>query len=312
MTIVLFGIIFAVITLVVFISLGLTTERETTADFLRRRMSEQYYKPSNAKGQSFLSPLQPTYHAILQEFQKKAKTLYGKNDGYVAKTRKLMIVANIYKSDTDVYQHFAFSLLISCVGAFTGLILAALLNIAFLYKIAVLLTCIIITRFFPDFQLRKKASDRKMSIYYAMSDILDLLVICMESGMGLDACLMRVSQDGDHLAPEFTEELKTVLFEMSSGISRAEAFRNLATRTDVAELNTLATMLIQADKFGTPIGQMLKVYSDELRQKRRMRAEELASKASIKMTFPLVLLIFPPMFMILLGPSLLQAMDTFK
>jgi tight adherence protein C len=285
--------------------------QETTAEFLKRRMvSKAGKRTGSLLEQLLLLPMQ-FYKTVSPNFLRMAKNLYASNTGYMGKTRKLLITANAYKDDGDVFQHFAFSLFVACLGIVAGLAAMMLLPVAFLYKVMALLICILVGRFVPDFLLRSKASARKMEIYYTMSDVLDLLVVCMESGLGMDSSIVRVSQETGKLAPDLTDEMNKLMFEVSSGISRAEAFKNMANRTDVPELATLAAMLIQADKFGTPLGNTLKVFSDDLRRKRRMKAEELASKASIKMTFPLVLLIFPPLFMILLGPSVITALDLF-
>jgi tight adherence protein C len=286
--------------------------QESSAEFLKRRLASRAGKRTGSMLEGlFVLPVQ-FYKAVLPRFLKMAKNLYAGNTGYMGKTRKLLITANAYKDDGDVFQHFAFSLFVACMAIGVGVAAMVLLPVVFIYKIMALLTCVLLGRFIPDFMLRSKANNRKQEIYYTLSDVLDLLVVCMESGLGMDSSLVRVAQESAKLAPELTDEFNKLLFEVSSGISRTEAFRNMATRTDVTELGTMAAMLIQADKFGTPLGNTLKVFSDDLRRKRRMKAEELASKASIKMTFPLVLLIFPPLFMILLGPQVIIALDIFK
>lgn len=284
---------------------------EQTTEFLKRRIAKNAADDGLSNVNRLLVAPGKLYLKIRPFFVNLAKKLYSTNLSYLAKTRKLMITANCYQEDADLYRHFAFSLFISCASIGLGLVLAILIPTTLIYKAAILLFCVVIARFAPDFSIRQKASSRKMEIYYTLSDVLDLLVVCMESGLGMDSSLMRVAQETAKLAPDMNVEINKLLFEVSSGISRAEAFRNMAERTDVDELKSLATMLIQADKFGTPLGNTLKVFSDDLRQRRRMRAEELASKASIKMTFPLVLLIFPPLFIILLAPSILTAMDLF-
>jgi tight adherence protein C len=283
---------------------------EPQAEFLKRRIADRSVVETSTVRQVFEMPSK-AYLQIQPFFMNLAKKLYSPNQAYLDRTRKLLITANCYRDDVDIYQHFAFALFVSFVAIGFGLLAAFLVPTTFINKLAILIVCIVIARFVPDLSIRQKASRRKANIYYTLSDVLDLLVVCMESGLGMDSSMMRVAQETAKLAPELNQELNKLLFEVSSGISRAEAFRNMAERTDVAELAALATMLIQADKFGTPLGNTLKVFSDDLRQRRRMRAEELASKASIKMTFPLVLLIFPPMFIILLGPSIISALDIF-
>jgi pilus assembly protein TadC len=306
------GCVFLILMLAVsLVSITFFEPDEPISEFLKRRIADRTQVDDASVIHQVIQMPTKAYLRVLPFFVDLAKKLYANNQAYLAKTRKLMITANCYRDDADLYRHFAFSLFVSCISIGLGLILALVIPTALINKLLILVLCVVIARFVPDLSIRQKAKNRKLAIYYTLSDVLDLLVVCMESGLGMDASMMRVAQETARLAPELNQELNKLLFEVSSGISRAEAFRNMAERTDVTELASLAAMLIQADKFGTPMGSTLKVYSDDLRQKRRMKAEELASKASIKMTFPLVLLIFPPMFIILLGPSIISAMDIF-
>ena len=306
------GCVFLILTLAItLVSITFFEPDEPVSEFLKRRIKDRTVLDEQSAMQQVLKMPTQAYLSVLPYFMDLAKKLYADNQSYLAKTRKLMITANCYRDDSDLYRHFACSLFVSCVSIGLGLILAILIPTALINKLLILVLCVVIARFVPDLSMKQKAKNRKLAIYYTLSDVLDLLVVCMESGLGMDSSMMRVAQETARLAPELNQELNKLLFEVSSGISRSEAFRNMAERTDVAELGSLAAMLIQADKFGTPLGNTLKVYSEDLRQKRRMKAEELASKASIKMTFPLVMLIFPPMFMILLGPSIITAMDLF-
>jgi tight adherence protein C len=137
------------------------------------------------------------------------------------------------------------------------------------------------------------------------------MVVCVEAGLGLDATIQRVAEETERIAPEISHEFKRLNKELNAGISRAEAFQNLGQRAGVDELRSLCAMVIQSDKMGTSVADTLRVFADDLRVKRRQKAEELAAKASIKMTFPLVFFVFPPLFIVLMGPIVIQASQQF-
>jgi tight adherence protein C len=134
---------------------------------------------------------------------------------------------------------------------------------------------------------------------------LDLLVICVEAGLGLDQALMKVSQDMRISHRELSEELQLVNMEMRIGKTRIDALRELARRTGLDDIKALVAMLIQTERFGTSIAQSLRVYSDDMRLKRRQRAEEMSAKTSVKMVPPLVFFIFPALMVVILGPAVI-------
>ena len=158
----------------------------------------------------------------------------------------------------------------------------------------------------PTGFLRRKIRLRQKEIQKALPDALDMLVVCVEAGLGLNQALVRVSDEVETMSPVLAEELQIVNLEMRAGTPREDALRNLGERTDVPDLRALATMLIQTDRFGTSIAQALRVHSDTLRTKRRQRAEEAAAKTTIKLVPPLVFFIFPAIFVVVLGPAMLH------
>ena len=160
----------------------------------------------------------------------------------------------------------------------------------------------------PGMVLARLAKRRSHRIRLSLADALDLLVVSVEAGLGLDQALSRVGSELAFAYPELSEELKLINLELRAGKARAEALRNLADRTGVDDLSALVTMLIQTDKFGTSVAQSLRVYSDSLRTKRRQRAEEAAAKTGVKMVFPLVLCIFPSIWVVTIGPAAIKFM----
>jgi tight adherence protein C len=161
----------------------------------------------------------------------------------------------------------------------------------------------------PRFVLNRMIASRKLRITWGLADALDLMVITMEAGLGLNAAMLRVCEELRPVHPDISKEFELANLEIRVGRERSEALRNLAERTGVEDLNSLVAMLIQADRFGTSIARAVRVYSDSLRTKRRQRAEQAAQKAAFKLLLPLGALLFPTMFIIILGPALLNISD---
>jgi tight adherence protein C len=158
----------------------------------------------------------------------------------------------------------------------------------------------------PGMVLARKAKARAHRIRLSLADMLDLLVVSVEAGLGLDQAIARVGAELNFAYPELSDELKLINLELRAGKARSEALRNLADRTGVDDLSSLVTMLIQTDKFGTSVAQSLRVYSETLRTKRRQRAEEAAAKTGVKMVFPLVFCIFPAIWVVTIGPAAIR------
>jgi tight adherence protein C len=146
---------------------------------------------------------------------------------------------------------------------------------------------------------------RQTLLRRALPDCLDLLVICVEAGLGLDQALLKVAEELRVSHPELTGELKLVNLEMRVGKSRMEALRELGRRTGLEDIKSLVAMLIQTERFGTSISQSLRVFSDDMRMRRRQRAEEMSAKTTVKMVPPLVFFIFPALMVVILGPAVI-------
>src|SRR5712692_2122853 len=162
----------------------------------------------------------------------------------------------------------------------------------------------------PEMWLIWRVRARQHRLRRALPDGLDLLVICVEAGLGIDQALLKVSQDLRIAHREFSDELQLVNLEMRIGKSRIEALRELARRTGLEDIKSLVAMLIHAERFGTSVAQSLRVFSDELRTKRRQRAEERSAKTTVKIVPPLVFFIFPALLVVILGPAVITLMRT--
>jgi tight adherence protein C len=164
--------------------------------------------------------------------------------------------------------------------------------------------------YLPGYMLDKKITKRQNTIRLALPDALDMLVVSVEAGLGLDQALQHVGRELHLSHPELSEELSLVNLEMRAGKPRAEALRNLVSRTGVDDIKSLVGTLVQTDRFGTSISQALRVHSDSLRTERRQRAEEQAAKTTIKMVPPLVLFVLPSIIIVSLGPALIELYRT--
>jgi tight adherence protein C len=164
----------------------------------------------------------------------------------------------------------------------------------------------------PDFWLTNQIKKRQKAVRKGLPDVLDLLVICIEAGLSLDHATARTAVELKEAQPELCDELYIVVLEQRAGRPRAEAWKHMAERTEVDCVKNLVSMLIQAEQFGTSIARTLRVHSDTLRTQRVQAVEEAAAKTTIKLLFPLVLFIFPTLFVVVLGPAFLSIMDSFK
>jgi tight adherence protein C len=164
----------------------------------------------------------------------------------------------------------------------------------------------------PTFFVRGRLKARQKELQLALPDMLDMLVVCVEAGLGLNQALVRVSDEIEHVSTVMSEQLAMVNLEMRAGTPRDEALKNFAERTGLVDIRSLVSMLVQTDRFGTSVADALRVHSETMRTKRRQRAEEAAAKTTIKLVFPLVLFVFPAMFVVVLGPSALAIFRTFS
>lgn len=160
--------------------------------------------------------------------------------------------------------------------------------------------------YLPNAVLARKREWRQRAVFEEFPDMLDLLTVCVEAGLGLDAAMLRVSEELALRCPVMAEEMELTLLELRSGFSKEKALTNLALRTGVEDVDRFASMLIQADRFGTSLADSLRVLSEMLRTKRRMLAEEQAAKIALKLLFPLIFFIFPTLLLVLLGPAFIQ------
>lgn len=231
----------------------------------------------------------------------------------VLRTYREMITASGFRSDS-VYIFLGCKLLLAAALPAICLTLFALPQgkITSSMSMLMVVACAIGGYILPTFWLRRQAEHRKMEIFHTLPDVLDLLTICVEAGLSLNAALIKTTENFEHKNNPLIKEINTVTQEIRFGKPRAEALKGLAERTMVDDLKAFVTMLVQTEKFGTSLGRTLRTYSDSLRMKRRQLAEERAAKTAIKMLFPLTIFIFPALLVVMLLPALFKMAAMFS
>jgi tight adherence protein C len=227
----------------------------------------------------------------------------------VKKLQKQLMHAGFRSQNAPIiYRSIQLMSLVAFPGAMAFLcaITTRPLKNAFIY----IIVAFVVGFFLPRYVLNRLIISRQRRVRWGLADALDLMVVSIEAGLGLNAAMVKVSSELKEVHPDVADEFELANLEIRVGRERDEALRNLAERTGVDDLKSLVAMLIQTDKFGTSIARAIRVFSDSLRTKRRQRAEQAAQKAAVKLLFPLACFLFPTLFIAILGPALLQLMDT--
>jgi tight adherence protein C len=228
----------------------------------------------------------------------------------VQKLQKQLMQAGFRSNDAPLIfrgLHLCAMVAFPAAVALVCALIARPLNSAILW----ILLAFVFGFFLPRYALKRMINSRQRLIRWGLADALDLMVISIEAGLGLNAAMMKVSSELKDVHPDVSEEFEMANLEIRVGRDRDEALRNLAERTGVDDLRSLVAMLIQTDKFGTSIAKAIRAFSDSLRTKRRQRAEQAAQKAAVKLLIPLALFLFPTLFIAILGPASINLMDTF-
>ncbi len=269
----------------------------------RRRLAELGQATSDATkswGMAFTAAVQPLARYVMPTSNKEFGTM-----------QERLIKAGIYSSDA--------------MAIFYGLktILAVVFFVAFVFLSTWLprmsgsrmmlfaAAAAFVGLSLPNFVLNRMVEKRQRKLRNAFPDALDLMVVCVESGLGLGAALQRVALELHVSSPELADELERANAEMQAGMERDQALRNLATRTGLADIRSLVGLLIQTMRFGTSIADALRVYSEEFRDKRIQAAEEQAAKLGTKLIFPMVLCFFPSFFVVAVGPAVVRVIKVF-
>lgn len=263
-------------------------------------------RPRTASVEEGTSDSRPSATVRLQKFLKPLGEIAPKSAREVKHTRKQLLRAG-YRARSAVTVFFGFRILAALLLPVLAYFAFSLIGpIPWNQKFGIMVISFLVGYLLPGLVLQARIRGRQDAIRRALPDALDLMVVCVEAGLGLDQSILRVSEELQRGCPELSEEFSLVTLEMRAGKARIEALRNLATRTGVDDVSSLVAMLIQTDRFGTSIAQSLRVHSDAMRVKRRQRAEEMASKVPVKLVFPIFLFVFPAIFIVTLAPAVLQ------
>ena len=228
--------------------------------------------------------------------------------------RKKLMMAG-HRSESSVYVFLGAKIFGSLI--LTGLVFVAYVVTGnyFLILTPTALSALIFAALFgfilPDLEVRQATARRKLLFTEGFPDALDMLVVCVEAGLGLDSAIDRVATEMRISHPALASELALISLEVRAGKTRKEALQSLADRTGVPQVQTLTTLLIQAERFGTSVAAALRDYSEEMRTERLQTAREKAAKLPVRLIFPIVVFIFPALFLVILGPALIQMMDGF-
>jgi tight adherence protein C len=240
---------------------------------------------------------------------KKNLTFFDGNSEQVSETRLWLAKAG-YRSPGSVSNYYGARLILASFLCITATIVSFNYSFDLTKMISSIILGALVGWFIPTAWVTKQILNRREQIRRSVPNMLDIMVVCVEAGLSFTAAIHRIVDENKNSSNPLYEELRLMTQEFLLGTSKAEAFRNLANRCGVDDLRSLAITLIQAEKLGTSIADSLRVLADSMRFKRRQRAEEQANKTSVKLVFPLVLLIFPELMVILIGPALINLYNT--
>jgi len=270
---------------------------------------------NNSVGQPVYKELELSFYerflgkGIKSLSEKLGKLLPQKKNANKTKTleaiRKQLRYAGIFMDPSD-FQFIKYAFLIGAV--FLTLIILLVVKAEALISLLILMVGVLVGVMGPTMYLRSRVSSHQTGIKKQLPDAMDMLCVCIEAGLGFDAALLKVSQK---LKGPFIDELLIVYREIQMGRTRREALQNLCDSTNLDELKTFASALVQAEQLGIPINNVMRAQSDQLRVERSQQAKEKGMKASIKMLLPMLLFIFPVVFIILMGPTVMNIMETF-
>jgi tight adherence protein C len=243
--------------------------------------------------------------ALFGKVVERMETILPKSKAEVSVVRKRLVRAG-YRSDGAVNSFYGAKVMVP--------VLLCMLVFVFAHGENILLyvSALGVGFLLPDFWLGNRIKKRQKRIRLGLPDVLDMMVICVEAGLGVDQATMRAAEELRKAQPEVCDELGIVVLEQHAGRPRSEAWKNFADRTNVDSVRNLVTVLVQSEQFGTSVAKTLRVHSEVLRTKRRQAVEEAAAKTTVKLVFPLVFFIFPSIFLVAIGPAVLMIIDSFK
>lgn len=294
-----------VMTSVALLVAGVASLSPSSARLFRRRLAEGYAAPTPVDEQE--AEKRRRVEVILAEIGERVS----RGESRDGEARADLVRAGYYGARSAAIYHGSRAILAFTLGFAAGTVVAVT---GFSTSMIVLagIGMAVVGFLVPRLYLRRRIASRRKELTNSLADALDLLVVCVEAGLGLNQALVRVSNEIDSVSEAMSEELELVNLEIQAGTPRDEALQNFAERTGVQDIRSFVAMLVQTDRYGTSIARSLRVHSDTLRTKRRQRAEEAAAKTTIKLVFPLVLFVFPAMIVVILGPAILHILGIMR
>ncbi|NOX59534.1 MAG: type II secretion system F family protein [Planctomycetes bacterium] len=277
-------------------------------DRVKRRMT------GRKRGDTLGDLRKQAHESVAQRVMQKVapiavKPVMPKNSAEMSKLRQKLCSAG-FRRDNAAQLFLASKTIIGLAGLLGGVLFSWMKGYSFNDAIGVVVLGIALGFLAPNIWLASVASKRKEKVRHGLADALDLMVVGVEAGLGLDAAIQRVGDELKNVHGELSEEFQIAVLETQMGIPRSESLDNLANRTMVDEIRALVAMINQAERFGTSIARALRNQADSLRMKRRQAAEEKAQQCAVKLMLPLILFIFPAIFVVLAGPAALAFMES--
>jgi tight adherence protein C len=266
---------------------------------------EKLLPASKTTGQNKPKLLEGAGNSFITRFVKPLDNITAAKPGAMNKSIRLRLIQAGWRSNAAYYNFIAARVLLGVLLPLSYLVS----RFFFTFSLQVILLCLLLVIIgfgLPDTILGFAMRARQGRILRALPDALDLMVVCVEAGLGLDMTFRRVGEEIRPLGRDLSDEFHLTNLEIRAGKPRNECFKNMSLRTGVSEINNLMTILIQTSRFGTSLAKALRVHSDAMRIKRRQIAEEKAAKSTVKLIFPLVFFIFPGIFVVLVGPGVIR------
>lgn len=295
-------LVFLTVTALVLAGILLTQRRSPLQERLARFLPGRVQAAAAKKSVGLFESAPPS---LMVRMTRPLHGVVAPQQGSERKQLRLRLLRAGFRSELAFYNFIAAKivLMLALPLAF------AMIRFFFTLTPDVIIICVLLALlgfFIPDLALWGVANHRQEQIARTLPDALDLMVVCVEAGYGLDMTFKRVGEEMKSLAPELSEEFALTNREIRAGRPREESFKDMAVRTGVSEVHSLMTMLVQTSRFGTSLAKALRVHADAMRIKRRQIAEEQAAKSAVKLVFPLVLFVFPGLLIVLAGPAFIR------
>lgn len=264
---------------------------------------QERFKKTTEKKDSFFKNVINNLNELIKPLSKKNI----KTTEYINKSKKLLLQAGYASSEEDVLKYDTKKLLNLLVAS--GLMFLLLIISFSINTIAIAILTLLIAYKLPEMKLKKEIKIRQKEFLRFLPDAIDLLAICVQAGLSLDAAFTKIAEEFKHTSKIISIEFNRLNQDILSGLSKEESYKNLTLRIDSPDLKSFVALLIQSDKLGTSISQSLDAFCDSMRTKKRQRIEELSQQASTKMTIPMVLCMLPSIFLIIMYPALQKIMQ---